>query len=136
METFSRETIQQYSLNPWYITGLVDGEGTFTFSRSGNHMALYFGLKLTAQDKSTLELVREFFNGIGQIYHAKAYSSNGGKTKTAFYFRVTRISDLSKIVNHFDNYPLKSTKNEQFKIWKEMVVVKNNNFKKLHTDKL
>ena len=136
METFLRETIQQYLLNPWYVTGFVDGEGTFTFSRSGNHMTLCFGLKLTAQDRSALELIREFFKGIGQIYHVKAYSSHKGKTKAAAYFRVTRINDLLKIVDHFDNYPLKSTKNKQFKIWREMVMIKYNNFRRKHLDEL
>src|SRR6266540_3811771 len=33
-------------LNPWYVTGLVEGEGTFTYSRSGSHLALYFAVKL------------------------------------------------------------------------------------------
>ena len=131
METFSRETI----ISPWYVTGLVDGDGTFTFSRSGNNMALYFGLKLTAQDKKVLELIQEFFGGIGRIYHVKARSNSSSNTKTATYFRVVRIDDLLLIIDHFDNYPLNSKKNEQFKIWKEMVMLKYNNFRRIpHTE--
>ena len=118
-------------MNPWYVTGFVDGEGTFTFNRCRNYITLCFGLKLTAQDRSALELIREFFKGVGQIYHVKAPNSYRGKTKTAAYFRVARINNLLKIVDHFDNFPLKSTKNKQFKIWKEMVMIKNNNFRKL-----
>ena len=132
METFLRGT----NISPWYITGLIDGEGAFTFNRCGSHMAVCFGLKFTAQDRNTLELIREFFGGIGNIYRVKAHISNSGKTKTAAYFRITRINDLLNIVEHFDRYPLKSTKNEQFKIWKEMVMIKRDNYKKKHLDKL
>lgn len=139
METFLRETSpqnQNNNINPWYITGLIDGEGSFTFNRCGHHMNLCFAMKLTAQDRCVLTLLQNFFGGIGKIYHVKARISNSGKTKTAAYFRITRVNDLLRIKDHFEKYPLKSIKNEQFKIWKEMLIIKRDNFKKKHIDKL
>lgn len=136
METFSRETIQQYSLDPWYVTGLVDGEGSFTFSRSGKHMGLYFAIRLNDQDKELLASIQKYFGDIGFLYPVKAFISNSGKTKAACYYRVTRIVDLLKIVKHFDDYPLKGLKKQSFQVWKDMVLIKRDNYKKKHTDKL
>lgn len=136
METFLRETIQEYSLNPWYVTGLVDGEGSFTFSRSGNHMGLYFAIRLNDQDKELLSSIQRFFGGIGHLYSVKAFTSNSGKTKAACYYRVTRIDDLLKIVKHFDDYPLEGLKGQSFHVWRDMVLIKRDNYRKKHIDKL
>jgi hypothetical protein len=121
VETFSRET-----LPPWYVTGLIDGEGTFTYSRSGKQLGLYFALKLTAYEKPLLERLQAYFGGIGHIYNVvgRAPRANSGYTKTALYYRVTRSADLLRIVSHFDRYPLKSEKARSYAIWREMVLLK------------
>ena len=122
METFPRET-----LAPWFVTGFVEGDGTFTYSRSGQQIGLYFAVKLTASDLTLLEQIQEFFGGIGTIYKVgrRAPRSNSGYTKTAYYFRVTRNSDLLRVVEHFDHYPLRSSKASAFLVWKEMVQLKS-----------
>jgi hypothetical protein len=117
METVTRETP---TLDPWYITGFVDGEGSFTYSRSGNHMELYFAVRLSAKDKLLLEKIQKFFHGIGHIYAVKAR----GKTKECSYYRVTRLGDLKHIIAHFDKYPLNGKKNGYYGIWRKMVEVK------------
>lgn len=99
-------------MHPWYVTGFLEKEGTFTYSRSGRQIVLYFAVKM-ADEKFLLSL-QAFFGGIG-----KTYSLAGGKT----YFRVTRQKDLERIVQHFEEYPLK-TKAKCFGIWKEMVLLK------------
>jgi hypothetical protein len=118
METVSR-------LDPWWVTGLIDGEGTFTFSRHNNSVSLYFGLKLTAADSEIVHRVAEFF-GVGRIYEVKARApkGNGGATKTATYYRVQRHDELPIVTNHFDTYPLQSKKREAYKIWRGMVEIK------------
>jgi hypothetical protein len=110
-ETFSRGT----SLDPWYVTGFVEGEGAFTFSRSGRQMALYFAIKLTGADGPILEAIQGFFGGIG---------ASSGYTKTAAYYRVCRRGDLDRIVEHFDMYPLRGVKASAYAIWREMVILK------------
>lgn len=125
METFSRETLRR--LNPWYITGLVDGEGSFTYSRSGKeNVGLYFAIKLTGRDRILLDSVRSYFAGIGNIYPVKPLipKGRGGATKAAWYFRATSLKDLERVIEHFDRYPLLGVKAESYRIWREMVQCK------------
>ena len=42
------------------------------------------------------------------------------------YYRVTKISDLEKVVRHFDQYPLKTKKAKNYQLWREMVFLKEN----------
>src|SRR5262245_53831997 len=124
-ETFPRGTPP---LDPWYVTGFVEGEGTFTFSRSGPQMALYFAIKLTGSDRPILEAIQSYFGGIGRIYHVKpaAPTQTSGYTKSAAYYRVCRNEDLDQVVEHFDLYPLRGSKAASYAIWREMVVLKRN----------
>lgn len=122
-ETFSRETPP---IDPWYVTGFIEGEGTFTFSRNGRQMALYFAIKLTRSDRPILEAIQDYFGGIGTIYHVKPREpgSRSGYTKTAAYYRVCRREQLDRVVEHFDRYPLRGDKAASFAIWREMVILK------------
>ena len=123
-ETFSRETS---SLDPWYVTGFVEGEGAFTFSRSGRQMALYFAVKLTAADRGILEALQDYFGGIGAIYQVApraAPTPSSGHTKAAAYFRVCRRRDLERVLDHFDAHPLRGVKAASYAIWREMVILK------------
>ena len=108
MDTFSRET-----LAPEYVTGLVEGAGSFTFSRSSKQLALYFGLKLQLADRPLLADLQAFF-GVGRIYETGANA----------YYRVTRHQDLPRVVAHFERYPLRSRKQAAFELWKQMVEAK------------
>lgn len=119
------ETISERPLNPWWITGLVDGEGTFTFNRNGRQMAIVFAVKLTGVDRPIVERIQEYF-GVGRLYRvaARAPTENAGATKTAAYYRVNRHDELPRIVEHFDTYPLQSYKANSYKIWKAMVTLK------------
>jgi hypothetical protein len=124
-ETFSRGTI--HSLDPWYVTGFVEGEGAFTFSRSGRQMALYFAIKLTAADHAILEAIRDYFGGVGAIYGVKARAAPtpaSGYTKAAAYYRVCRRQDLERVIDHFDRHPLRGAKAASYAIWRQMVILK------------
>ncbi len=121
METFSRGT-----LSPEWVTGFVDGEGSFTYSRSSKQIALYFALKLTDSERPLLEEIQAFFDGAGKIYTAaaRAPTDRSGATKTAAYYRVTRRDELMTVVNHFDQYPLRSKKRDVYELWRMMVLAK------------
>lgn len=136
METFSRGTLLD-ELDPWYVTGFVEGEGTFTYSRNGRQMALYFAIKLTEADEPVLDAIRAFFGGIGTIYrvHPSDSASPRSKTKSAIYYRVSRREELLVIVDHFDAYPLRGTKGEAYRVWREMVMLKQR-FRKPPRDEL
>src|SRR5688572_5929773 len=99
-------------LDPWYVTGLAEGEGTFTFSRSGPHLALYFGLKLTGADRKVLQGIQDYFK-VGSLYAVKARAPSSvrqGFTKSATYFRVTRLDELPQVISHFTRYPMHGCK--------------------------
>lgn len=135
METFSRETSR--GLNPWYVTGFVDGEGSFTYSRSGRNIVLYFAIKLAAQDRGVLDAIRAYFGGIGKMYSVKARlpKGRGAATKAAWYFRVSQIRELEHIVAHFDRYPLRGIKIESYRVWRKMLRLKQQ-FRKVDRESL
>lgn len=120
METFSHET-----LDPQWVTGFVDGEGSFTYSRSSSQLALYFAIKLTASELPLLEAIQNYF-GAGKIYdvRARAPTARTGATKAAAMYRVTHRNDLTRVLEHFDAYPLRSQKRDVYEVWRLMVLAK------------
>mgnify|MGYP003394750003 CR=1 FL=1 len=114
-------------LAPWYITGFCDGEGAFTYSRAGGSLALYFGVKQREDNRQIVEDIREFFDYVGKIYY-HIESKDGPKrgfTQPAIYYRVNKINELKRIVEHFDTYPLQSIKKQEaYLVWRQMVMYK------------
>lgn len=102
METFSRGT-----LDPQWVTGFADAAASFTYSRSGHQLALYFAIK---SEPALLSEVQAFFDGAGRIYDS--------------YFRVSRRDELLRVLDHFDRYPLRSAKQAAYEIWRQMVMAK------------
>ncbi len=126
-------------LTPWYVTGFSDGEAAFTYCRSGGSFGLYFGIKQREDNKELVEQFREYFNYIGRIYYGKGAlpTTNSGLTKPSAYYRVTRIVELKVILDHFDKYPLQSKKKlEAYKVWREMVLHKLENYRGIDYNKL
>ncbi len=125
MKTFSRE------VSPWYVTGLVETEGSFTFSRSGGSYNLYFSVRRTG-DEPLLLALQDFFNGIGRIYELKGRP----RGRRAHLFRVTRLDELPQIVAHFEAYPLQGRKRDVFAIWRQMVALKRDRYRRPDRDRL
>jgi LAGLIDADG endonuclease len=96
-------------LDPWYVTGLADGEGCFCVSltvraklRLGLEVRPSFSLSLNARDLRLLEGLQAFF-ACGWIRESK-----GDRT---FKFEVRAISDLTRtILPHFERFPLRGDK--------------------------
>lgn len=126
-------------LDPWYVTGFADGEAAFTYSRAGGSFGIYFSIKQREDNRQIVEEIFNFFNGVGHIYRGK--ESNGapksGFSKPYAYYRVTKSSELQKIVAHFDKYPLQSQKkHEAYQIWRAMVIYKRDNYRNINYDRL
>jgi hypothetical protein len=122
------------SLDPWYVTGFLEREGTFTYNRTGSggkNLILVFGVKLGSKDLPILEELRDFF-AVGQIYPVRAGQNN----KASGYYRVSRLSELSAVIDHFEQYPLRGAKQRSFHIWREMVSLKQDTFRKPPLDQL
>lgn len=112
--------VSSIKLNPWYVTGLCDAAASFTYSRGSQSINLYFAIKLSKEDKKLLQGLQKFFFETGKIYNVNS----------SVYYRVTKLSELEKIVEHFDKYPLRGEKAKSYQIWREMVFLKKKNFRK------
>jgi hypothetical protein len=96
-------------LDPWYVTGLADGEGCFCVSlairaklRVGLEVRPSFSLSLNERDQELLQGLQAFF-GCGWIRESK-----GDRT---LKYEVRSIGDLTAtILPHFERFPLRGCK--------------------------
>ena len=106
-------------LEPWYVTGLIEGEGCFCVSFTkraklnvGIETRPSFSLSLNRRDVELVKKVRAFFDCGGIRY---------SKSDRTFKFEVRNISDLvKKIIPHFEKYPLIGEKQQDFKKFSEV----------------
>ena len=109
------------SLNPWFITGLVDAEGSFsciikrnTASRLKWRIEVVFQIGLHTKDLKLLEQIKAYFGDVGVI--AKSEANN------MCAFRVTSLKQIaSAVLPHFAKYPLKTQKGADFQLWLDIV---------------
>lgn len=104
------------SISPEYITGLCEGEASFTYIRNGRHVNLRFGIKLPETDKNLIFLLQGYFHA-GNLYRIE---DGGG----SWYFCVTKLDEIGNIVQHFDKFPLLGRKSVAFQIWRQMYQLK------------
>lgn len=97
----------ELSENPWFWTGLIDAEGSFTLSltkdskySTGWRVKLVFSLGSNRRDKAILEKLHAYF-GVGNIYE---------QTTDLVRYHVTSLKDLAVIITHLDKFPLISKK--------------------------
>jgi hypothetical protein len=96
-------------LDPWFVTGLTEGEGCFCVSlalraklRTGLEVRPSFSLSLNEKDLRLLEGLQAFF-GCGWIRESK-----GDRT---FKYEARSIGDLTgAILPHFGRFPLRGCK--------------------------
>jgi hypothetical protein len=111
----------------WYITGYCEASAVFTYSRSGSSYTLFFSIKQTKENEQTLKDIQQFFGFIGKIY----------EQGPSVVFRVNKIDELKRIVEHFDNYPLQNKKKSAvYVLWRQMVAHKLENYRDIEFDKL
>lgn len=119
-----REQCRCYStqvnkLNPWFVTGFTDAEGSFmaSFSKSSESRFAFrvraiFQIELHEKDLEILKSIQTFFGGIGYITTA---------TKNCVAFRARSIEDLKIIIAHFEKFPLKTKKQADFELFSRVV---------------
>ncbi len=98
-----------YSLNPDYIVGLVDGEGSFTVyirnvdkeTKAKRRVTAEpkFYIKLIEKDKNILYALKEFFS-CGSVYFQKDSRPNH---QNCYRYEVYNREDLRKIIIPFFN---------------------------------
>ena len=116
-------------INPSYIVGLVDGEGSFTIyiknlddsieAKRRARAEPKFYLKLIEKDKKILYKLKNFF-GCGNVYFQQDKRKNH---QNCYRYEVTSRSDLANIIIPFfkrNTLQLESKQND-FKLFCELV---------------
>jgi hypothetical protein len=101
------------TLDPWFVTGLAEGEGCFCISfavraklRTGLETRPSFSLSLNERDRELLEDLQAYF-GCGWIRQSKS--------DRTFKYEARSVSDLAKsILPHFERFPLRGAKARSF----------------------
>ena len=106
----------QSKINPWFITGFTDAEGSFIISMYKDEKSKMkwrvtpnFSIHIHIKDIKILESIKNSL-GVGNV---RINSCN-----TAI-FRVDNIQELQIIVDHFNKYPLISAKLSDFLLFKQ-----------------
>jgi LAGLIDADG endonuclease len=101
------------SLDPWFVTGLTEGEGCFCVSfsrrarlRLGLEVRPSFSLSLNERDRSLLADLQMFF-GCGSLRESR------GDRTVKYESRSTREL-LERVVPHFEAFPLRGSKARSF----------------------
>jgi len=113
-----------------YVSGFCDGEGSFVLGvaqPNSNHPSplAMFSLNLRADDLPVLRLIQSYFNcGYLHLFRHKTPHRQGIKSNDGCYWRISSIPALAlKLVPHFDRFPLYAKKRNDFKIWREAVLL-------------
>lgn len=111
-------------INPWYITGLVDAEGSFIVNiikdntrKSGYNILVYFSIALNNKDKALLDEIKSVF-GVGNIF----YNTNDKTYK----LKVSKIDDINNvIIPFFKKYYLITQKRIDFELFTKIIEIIN-----------
>ena len=110
-------------LNPWFITGFTDAEGTFTIMMDKNNkrtlgwrVQAKFQIGLHVRDLVLLLKIKEYFGDIGFI----------GKSDNMAFYSISKVKDLTNIIiPHFEQYFLLTQKAADFILFKQIVKLMN-----------
>lgn len=104
------------TMNPWFLTGFTDAEGSFSILIQSNNkyktnwrIKAIFAIALHKKDNELLENIQSSL-GVGKLH------KHG---KNSVEYRVESIKDLQVIVDHFDKYPLISAKVSDYILFKK-----------------
>ena len=105
-------------IDPLFITGLFDAEGSFVATvlnnsryKTGWNVQARIQIKMHERDRALIQATQDFFGGIG-------YVSKPNNTSTV-EFRVTNTKDIvNAIIPHFDSYPLITQKYSDYILFK------------------
>jgi len=107
---------------PWFV-GFSDGEVCFSAHFIKNHTIICaFRLVLISDEKDILIDIRNKL-GVGNISEQVRRAASGRIQVFCTYFVNRTEALIDVIIPIFEQYPLKSKKKAEYKIWKELVLV-------------
>ena len=106
---------------PWFISGFSDAEGCFLIrvrkslkNKQGWQIEANFTINLHVRDLYLLKLIQAYF-GVGRI---------GKERNGCCDFTVGSLDQIiTKVIPHFDKYPLKTNKYSDYLLFKEVVMM-------------
>ncbi len=111
---------QQERLAPNWVVGFTEGEGCFRVSinrqpkmSTGWQVLPEFRVVQHKRNRSTLKQLQRFF-GAGDVVV---------NHDTRWELRIRRLSDLKKVVAFFEQHPLHTTKNSDFRIFAQIIAM-------------
>ena len=122
-----KEQIRREKLNPHYVAGFVDGEGSFSISigkdaeyRRGVQVRAEFEIELRADDQEILERILVTI-GCGRIYDC-SYDRYGWYPHSKY--KITGAQDMiDYLFPFFDKYKLQAKKAQVYVLFKEIVLM-------------
>src|SRR3990167_1835744 len=126
-DPFGKEQIYREKLNPHYVGGFIDGEGSFSVSigkhktlKRGFEVRCEFEIELRADDKEILERMCATLQ-CGKIYDC-SYERYGWYPHVKY--KITSTIDLEKYLFPFlDCYQLQAKKAKSYKFFREIVLM-------------
>ncbi len=120
----------QHRLSPWYVSGFVDGEGSFHIAiykdakmKTGWKIIPEFHVSQRVSSRSILDELIPFF----QCGYVKANHRTNPKDVTYVYVVRDRNDLTEKIIPFFERYPLKTEKANDFRLFARIVRMMINN---------
>jgi len=86
-------------LDPWYVVGLIDGEGGFYVGSNPSQVRLR--LTIDNVDHDIIKAIRKFF-GFGYITIKR---QDGQKYLPCSQYRVSKYQDIEKLIAFLDEHP-------------------------------
>ena len=112
------------STRPWFWTGLVDAEGSFTIliNKSKSHKLEWrvqtkFQMGLHKRDLSLLLQLQEYLGGVGNIYTKPNLNMVN--------YVISSNKELTSLINHLEKYPLLSQKAADFILFHQVIQLIN-----------
>lgn len=110
-----------------WFAGFADGEGCFLISvnprprwgRPSVHPR--FSLNLRADDRAVLRALSEAFGGKLSV-DRRSQGKVGASAPRIFWHVVTKV-DMLRLVEYFDQFPLRAKKARDYALWREAVLL-------------
>lgn len=120
--TISNLDNSKLPLDPWFISGFSDAEGCFLVlirkspkNLLGWQLEVNFTINLHVRDLDLLKLIQTYFEGVGRI---------GKERNGCCDFTIGSLDQIiTKVIPHFDKYPLKTNKYSDYLLFKEVVMM-------------
>jgi len=107
---------QQSSINPWFITGFTDAEGSFMITITQNDKSK---LKWRVIPSFAIHIHNKDISLLNQIQQTLGVGNVRKNSNTTALFRVDNLKEIQVIIDHFDRFPLLSVKASDYILFKE-----------------